>query len=179
MGAELTAGVKITEWLRWDANCVLSRNKILNYKQMVDLYDNQNDWNWVGQDSVAGTTTIAFSPSVTTSSLFTIDVAGVKAILQTQVVGKQYLDNTEDDNAMLRAYSTSDLRVEYQLPMEKWCKKVGVPEVKVMCQVNNLFDAKYASNGGAEASRFADGSRCCWYYAQAGINVHGGFSIHF
>lgn len=179
MGAELTAGVKITEWLQWDANCVLSRNKILNYKQMVDLYDNQNDWNWVGQDSVAGTTTIAFSPSVTASSLFTIDVAGVKAILQTQVVGKQYLDNTEDDNAMLRAYSTSDLRVEYQLPMEKWCKKVGVPEVKVMCQVNNLFDAKYASNGGAEASRFADGSRCCWYYAQAGINVHGGFSIHF
>ena len=179
MGAELTAGVKITEWLQWDANCVLSRNKILNYKQMVDLYDNQNDWNWVGQDSVAGTTTIAFSPSVTASSLFTIDVAGVKTILQTQVVGKQYLDNTEDDNAMLRAYSTSDLRVEYQLPMEKWCKKVGVPEVKVMCQVNNLFDAKYASNGGAEASRFADGSRCCWYYAQAGINVHGGFSIHF
>ena len=179
MGAELTAGVKITEWLRWDANCVLSRNKILNYKQMVDLYDNQNDWNWVGQDSVVGTTTIAFSPSVTASSLFTIDVVGVKAILQTQVVGKQYLDNTEDDNAMLRAYSTSNLRVEYQLPMEKWCKKVGVPEVKVMCQVNNLFDAKYASNGGAEASRFADGSRCCWYYAQAGINVHGGFSIHF
>ena len=179
MGAELTAGVKITKWLRWDANCVLSRNKILNYKQMVDLYDNQNDWNWVGQDSVAGTTTIAFSPSVTASSLFAIDVAGVKAILHTQVVGKQYLDNTEDENAMLRAYSTSDLRVEYQLPMEKWCKKVGVPEVKVMCQVNNLFDAKYASNGGAEASRFADGSRCCWYYAQAGINVHGGFSIHF
>lgn len=179
MGAELTAGVKITEWLRWDANCVLSRNKILNYKQMVDLYDNQNDWNWVGQDSVAGTTTIAFSPSVTASSLFTIDVVRVKAILQTQVVGKQYLDNTEDENAMLRAYSTSDLRVEYQLPMEKWCKKLGVPEVKVMCQVNNLFDAKYASNGGAEASRFADGSRCCWYYAQAGINVHGGFSIHF
>ena len=179
MGAELTAGVKITEWLRWDANCVLSRNKILNYKQMVDLYDNQNDWNWVGQDSVVGTTTIAFSPSVTASSLFTIDVAGVKAILQTQVVGKQYLDNTEDDNAMLRAYSTSDLRMEYQLPMEKWCKKVGVPEVKIMCQVNNLFYAKYASNGGAEASRFADGSRCCWYYAQAGINVHGGFSIHF
>jgi hypothetical protein len=22
-----------------------------------------------------------------------------------------------------------------------------------------------------------DKSRCCWYYAQAGINVHAGFSI--
>jgi hypothetical protein len=24
-----------------------------------------------------------------------------------------------------------------------------------------------------------DGSRCCWYYAQAGINVHAGFVIEF
>jgi hypothetical protein len=24
-----------------------------------------------------------------------------------------------------------------------------------------------------------DGSRCCWYYAQAGINVHAGFSVNF
>ena len=31
----------------------------------------------------------------------------------------------------------------------------------------------------AEASRFQDGSRCCWYYAQAGINVHAGFSLTF
>jgi iron complex outermembrane receptor protein len=177
MGAELSTGVKITDWLRWDGNCVISRNKILNYHQYIDVYDNPEEWNWVGQDSVVGITTIAFSPSVTARSLFTVEVAGVRATLQTQVVGKQYLDNTEDENAMLRTYSTSDLRVEYQLPIERWCKKVGAPEVKIMCQINNLFDAKYASNGGAEASRFADGSRCCWYYAQAGINVHGGFSL--
>jgi iron complex outermembrane receptor protein len=179
LGAELTAGVKITDWLRWDGNCVISRNKILNYKQIVDLYDNQDAWNWVGQDSVVGSTTIAFSPSITASSLFTVEVAGVKAILQTQVVGKQYLDNTEDANAMLRAYSTSDLRVEYQLPIQQWCQKTAVPELKILCQANNLFNAKYANNGGAEASRFADGSRCCWYYAQAGINVHAGFELRF
>ena len=179
MGAELTAGVKITDWLRWDGNCVISRNKILNYRQLIDLYDNQDEWNWIGQDSIIGTTTIAFSPSVTASSLFTVEIAGVKATLQTLVVGKQYLDNTEDQHAMLRAYSTSDLRVEYQLPMQKWCQKEGVPEIRVMCQANNLFNAKYASNGGAEASRFMDGSRCCWYYAQAGINVHGGLEVRF
>ena len=179
LGAELTAGVKIMDWLRWDGNCVISRNKILNYKQIVDLYDNQDAWNWVGQDSVVGSTTIAFSPSITASSLFTVEVAGVKAILQTQVVGKQYLDNTEDANAMLRAYSTSDLRVEYQLPIQQWCQKTAVPELKILCQANNLFNAKYANNGGAEASRFADGSRCCWYYAQAGINVHAGFELRF
>ncbi|MBQ5389095.1 MAG: TonB-dependent receptor [Paludibacteraceae bacterium] len=179
LGAELTAGVKIIDWLRWDGNLVLSRNKILNYHQYVDLYDNQNDWNWVGQDSVVGTTTIAFSPSITFSSLFTVDIAGVTATLHTSFVGKQYLDNTEDDNAMLRAYSITNLNLEYLLPLEKWCKRIGVPEVRLQCQLNNMFNAKYANNGGAEASRFADDTRCCWYYAQAGINIHAGISVRF
>ena len=179
MGAEITAGVKITKWLRWDANLVASRNKILNYHQYIDLYDDQDNWNWVGQDSVVGTTTIAFSPTLTASSLFTFDVAGFTATVQTNVVSKQYLDNTEDENAMLRAYSTTNLNLQYQLPMQQWCKKDNAPDIRLLCQINNIFNAKYANNGGAEASRFMDGSRCCWYYAQAGINVHAGFTITF
>ena len=179
MGAEITAGVKITKWLRWDANLVASRNKILNYHQYIDLYDDQDNWNWVGQDSVVGTTTIAFSPTLTASSLFTFDVAGFTATVQTNVVSKQYLDNTQDENAMLRAYSTTNLNLQYQLPMQQWCKKDNAPDIRLLCQINNIFNAKYANNGGAEASRFMDGSRCCWYYAQAGINVHAGFVIEF
>ena len=175
MGAEITAGVKITKWLRWDANLVASRNKILNYHQYIDLYDDQDNWNWIGQDSVVGTTTIAFSPTLTASSLFTFDVAGFTATVQTNVVSKQYLDNTEDENAMLRAYSTTNMNLQYQLPIahRQW------PTIRLMCQINNIFNAKYANNGGAEASRFMDGNRCCWYYAQAGINVHAGFTVEF
>ena len=179
MGAEITAGVNILEWLRWDGNLVASRNKILNYHQYIDLYDDQDNWNWVGQDSVVGTTTIAFSPTITASSLFTFDVAGFTATVQTNVVSKQYLDNTEDENAMLRAYSTTNLNLQYQLPMQQWCKKNNTPDIRLLCQINNIFNAQYANNGGAEASRFQDGSRCCWYYAQAGINVHAGFAITF
>ena len=186
MGAEITAGVKITDWLRWDANLVASRNKILNYHQYIDLYDDQDNWNWLGQDSVVGTTTIAFSPTLTASSLFTFDVAGFTATVQTNVVSKQYLDNTEDENAMLRAYSTTNLNLQYQLPIKKSFpsgEDLGEarqwPTIRLMCQINNIFNAKYANNGGAEASRFMDGSRCCWYYAQAGINVHAGFSVTF
>ncbi len=179
MGAELTAGVRITKWLRWDGNLVASRNKILNYHQYIDLYDDQDNWNWVGQDSVVGTTTIAFSPTITASSLFSFDVAGFTATVQTNVVSKQYLDNTQDENAMLRAYSTTNLNLQYRLPMQQWCKKDNAPDIRLLCQINNIFNAKYANNGGAEASRFMDGSHCCWYYAQAGINVHAGFSIMF
>ena len=175
MGVELTAGVQILPWLRWDANVVVSRNKILNYHQYIDLYDNQDDWNWVGQDSVVGTTTIAFSPTCTAMSLFTVDTHGFTATVQTQVVSSQFLDNTQDVNAMLRAYSTTNLNLQYLLPIanSQW------PNIRLMCQINNIFNTKYASNGGAEASRFADASRCCWYYAQADINVHAGFILTF
>ena len=190
MGAEITAGVKITNWLRWDANLVASRNKILNYHQYIDLYDDQDNWNWLGQDSVVGTTTIAFSPTLTASSLFTFDIAGFTATVQTNFVSKQYLDNTQDENAMLRAYSTTNLNLQYLLPLHTKLHHTTrnyttlhhttqLPTIRLLCQINNIFNAKYANNGGAEASRFMDGSRCCWYYAQAGINVHAGFSITF
>ncbi len=180
LGAELTAGVKITDWFRWSGNLVLSRNKILNYKQYIDLYDDQDNWNWVGQDSIEGTTTIAFSPSVTAMSLFEFEYKGFYASIQTNVTGRQYLDNTQDVHAMLKAYTTTNLHLQYQLPMTQWCgNKKGVPQLRLMCQLNNIFNEKYASNGGADNSRFADGSRCVWYYAQAGINVHAGFQIDF
>ncbi len=180
MGAELTAAVKITNWFRWEGNLVISRNKIQNYKQYIDLYDNQNDWNWVGQDSVVGEVTIAFSPTITALSLFTFEYAGFLGTIQTNVVGRQYLDNTQDVAAMLRAYTTTNVNLQYNLPMKKWINdRRGVPEVKLLCQLNNIFNAKYASNGGAEASRFLDGSRCTWYYAQAGINVHAGFVVQW
>ena len=185
MGVELTAGVRITDWMRWEGNIVASRNKIQNYHQILDLYDNQSDWNWIGTDSIIGDVTIAFSPTITAMSLFTFDYAGFIATIQTNVVSKQYLDNTMDENAMLRAYSTTNLHLEYTLPIGKWGKNntsnhsKWIPEIKLLCQINNLFDAKYANNGGADASRFADGSRCTWYFAQAGINAHAGFVVRW
>ena len=180
MGAELTAGVKITDWFRWEGNIVVSRNKIQNYKQYIDLYDDQNNWNWVGQDSIEGDVTIAFSPMITAMNLFTFDYAGFVGTIQTNVTSRQYLDNTMDKNAMLKAFTTTNVHLQYNLPMKKWFgERRGVPEVKFLCQLNNIFNAKYASNGGADASRFQDGSRCTWYFAQAGINVHAGFVVQW
>ena len=134
----------------------------------------------MGQDSVCGTVTIAFSPTITAMSLFTFEIAGFIGTIQTNVVSRQYLDNTMDAHAMLKAYTFTNVNLQYDLPMRKWfATRKGVPQVKLLCQLNNIFNSKFASNGGAEASRFADGSRCCWYYAQAGINVHGGFVVQW
>lgn len=184
MGIELTAGVKITDWFRWDGNVVVSRNKILNYKDVVTLYD-ATTWDWIGEEEYDfGTTTIAFSPSVTAMSLFTFDYKGLLAEIQTNVCGKQYLDNTQNASSMLKAFTTTNLNLQYQLPMTQWCGGRRVPQIRLLAQLNNMFDAKYASNGGSDMSYLqnADGSLTGawpWFYAQAGINVHAGFVVEF
>lgn len=180
MGVELTAGVQPVKWMRWDGNLVLSRNKILGYEQQMDIYSSET-WDWIDQQTFSkDVTTIAFSPSVTFMSLFSFDVAGFHAGVQTNVTSKQYLDNTERESAMLKAFTTTNVNLQYALPTT--CKGHQIPAIRLLCQLNNIFNAKYASNGGADASAFdtVDGAHpWAWYYAQAGINVHAGFVVEF
>lgn len=184
-GAEITAGVHIINRpikknkqhikLDWEGNITLSRNRILNYTDWIDL--NDENWEWIRQEEINfGNVDIAFSPSITATSIFTFDLAGFTATLQTNFVSKQYLDNTMSEQASLKAYSTTNLNMQYELPLPKnW------PSIALRCQLNNLFDAKYESNGGNYMCLFTDGSKYYspWYYAQAGINLHGGFIITF
>lgn len=193
MGIELTAGVKILDWFRWDGNFVLSRNKLHNYTETVTRYN--ADWEWVGEEQVFfKETNTAFSPMITAMSLFTFDVAGFVGTIQTNVSSKQYLDNTcgkgfvmEDgivtdreapiETAFIKAYTTTNINLQYTLPLQKYKR---CPDIKLLCQINNVFNAKYASNGGSDCSYFEDGKACWpWYYAQAGINVHAGFVVNW
>ncbi|MCM1035256.1 MAG: TonB-dependent receptor plug domain-containing protein [Paludibacter sp.] len=183
-GAEISAGVKIVDMpvgteqrfiFTWEGNITFSHNRILNYTDWVDTYD--TDWNDLGQTEINfGNVDIAFSPSITAASVFSFDVAGFRADLQTNVVGKQYLDNTMSEEAMLKAYTVTNLNLQYILPLPKRC-----PDIALRCQINNLFNARYESNGGNWMCLFEDGhyEYSPWYYAQAGINVHAGFCITF
>ena len=180
MGAEITAGVKFTRWFCWEGNIVISRNKIQNYTETITRY-NEN-YEWVRDEDVFfKETTIAFSPMITAMSLFTFDYAGFLGTIQTNVTSKQYLDNTQNETATLKAYTTTNIHLQYALPMKQWCAgKKGVPDIKLLCQLNNIFDAHYASNGGSDCSYFTDGRACWpWYYAQAGFNVHAGFVVQW
>ena len=48
MGIELTGGVEITRWLDWSGNLTLSRNKIKNFTESIEVYD--ADWNFLRED---------------------------------------------------------------------------------------------------------------------------------
>ena len=188
-GIELMVGFNIAKWLRWDLNATLSRNKIINFTDWVD--DWNADWSdpqvveYEGQVEVQyGNTNISFSPSITAGSRIQFMMAGFGAALQTNYVGKQYLDNTSNPNAMLKGYCISNLNLSYKVPVKKVIK-----ELTLQVQLNNLFNTLYVNNGGVygyfegadEQGKFnaKDQKFIPWYYAQAGFNIHGGFSLLF
>ena len=74
-------------------------------------------------------------------------------------MGKQYLDNTENDHVELDPYFINDIRLSYRIMVSR----LGT---RIRSLVNNLFDVAYASNGYGY-----DGVP--YFYPQAGINFLG------
>ncbi len=189
MGVELLAGVEIAKYLRWDVNLTLSRNKILNYTDWVD--DWYADWSKPevvensGQVQVNyGTTDIAFAPNITLGSTVNFSMSGFSAALQTNFVGSQYLDNTMNKASQLSAYCVNNLSLAYCLPFKR-----VLQDITFRVQMNNIFNTKYVSNGWSYSyfeGADADGNFLrenqkydIGYYAQAGFNIHAGFSVRF
>ncbi len=173
-GIEITAGIKITSWLRWDGNLTLSDNKIKNYTEYV--YDAEID-DYVASD--LGNTQISFSPDIITGSLFSVDYKNWSAGLQSNYVGKQYLDNSESNDRSIDPYFVSNLRLGYIFLLK------GLKSLSLNVQVNNLFNEKYETNGavwwswyegsGSDRTRKND----LRYFPQAGTNVLANIALKF
>ena len=62
----------------------------------------------------------------------------------TNFVSRQYLDNTENDERSLPCHSTSSLNLSYTT---KVSKALGMKELTVGLNFNNVFNRRYASSG--------------------------------
>jgi iron complex outermembrane receptor protein len=169
-GVELMAGMKLTEKLKWDVNVTLSKNKIRNFSEFID------DWDNGGQiENKLGTTDLAFSPEmIANSQLSWMATTGLNISIQTYSVSKQYIDNSSSNDRKLNGYLLNNLKMTYRVP-QKLAK-----ELNLHLMVNNIFDTKYENNAWVYSytlggERFAmDG-----YFPQAGINFLAGIDIKF
>ena len=137
LGLELQASNRFAKWLQLGGNLTISKNKIKSYTEYIDNWDNG-----LQNTKAHENTDIAFSPALI--GAITTDIQLTKnwgLTLLSKYVGKQYLDNSQNDKRKLGAYFTQDLRMNYSL-QTKWFK-----EVRIIGQVNNLFNAKYQPNG--------------------------------
>lgn len=162
LGLELQGRTRVTDWFQMAANITLSQNKVLDFTEYYDDYDNG------GQKSVSySSTDIAYSPNVTAgASLTFIPVKNVSIILPGKYVSRQYLDNTSRKDRSLNAFYVQDLMVQYTIS-----KKI-FREIRMVMQVNNLFDKKYEPNGYTFSYQYG-GSLITenYYFPMAGRNL--------
>ncbi|CAN5174397.1 TonB-dependent receptor [soil metagenome] len=178
MGIELMGAIKPLKWLRLDANLTYSINKIKNFEEVLYVYD--DDYNFLGeQRNLYENTDISFSPSLIAAANLTFTpVKGLNISLLNKYVGKQYLDNTQNEARKLNGYYIANLNVGYTFKF--WVLK----EVTLSVLVNNLFNHLYESNGYTFSEVYRSGGADSrgdynYYYPQAGINVLGGIKVRF
>lgn len=167
-----------TDWIALNANAAFSQNKIKNFQEVIYTYD--GNYTQLANYTLTNEydkTDISFSPDVVAGASVTLlPDYEVNLTFQSKYVGKQYLDNTANDNRALDPYWVNDVRLTYALPLKKWVKSANL-----ILQVNNVLNTKYESNGYVFTERYASSNgnggynlskpvAYNYYYPQAGIN---------
>ena len=140
-GIELTAAVAPLSWLEFEGNAAISSNKIKDFDEVVETYDE-----WWGNETTTtvhyDNSTLAFSPNVILNGFVNLRFGNFKATWHTGYVSRQYLDNTESKDRSLDAYSLSDLSFSYSIPNKKLFNSIVIG-----ADFNNVLNARCATNG--------------------------------
>jgi len=129
-----------------EGNAALSQNKLKDFTEIASV-----DWEDSFRPIHYDNSTLAFSPSAILNGFADFHWRGLKATWHTAFVSRQYLDNTENSDRSLPAYSLSDLHLSYTLKSSlfnvNWFK-----EAILGVNVNNVFDAHVATSGWVYSS---------------------------
>ncbi|MBV7531183.1 TonB-dependent receptor [Chitinophaga sp. sic0106] len=169
MGVELTATAKLSNVFTIAADAALSDNKVKNFNGVY------YDGDYAPHTVEFGTTPISFSPNFVGG--YTLSAKPVKNLnidLLGKYVSRQFLDNTGDKNASLKAYYVSDLRLGYTIPQSLF------RELGVQLLLNNIFNKMYEPNGSTYGT-YVDGKVVPdnYYYPMAGFNFFVGVNVGF
>ncbi|UKT66200.1 TonB-dependent receptor [Pedobacter mucosus] len=170
MGIEVDGSYVINPQFVLNANAALSRNKIKNFTEFTDDYDN-------GGQILKNfeLTDISYSPSaVLFGELVYKPISGFAIALQSKYVSKQYLDNTQNDSRTINGYWVNNARLGYDF------KFAGVKNINLGLLVNNILDKKFESNGYTYGYVYG-GSRVTenFFYPQAGTNFLLSLNVKF
>jgi iron complex outermembrane receptor protein len=163
-GIELAARWDASKWLQLGGNITLSTNKIRSYTAYCEMYDNMNDWNYLGQHKVDfENTDILMSPSVVGMASLTLKPFAEKACslksayvtLDGKYVGRQYYDNTSSEEHSIPAYFVSNLSLGYE-----------ISSLTLSFHIHNLFNRNYYADAWLWKAYFKQEDM---YYSDEGI----------
>ena len=153
MGIEVGALAKLSDQWKVSGNFTLSKNENKDFtNETSDGFENLGD------------TPISFSPNIIGNVLINYaPTTNFSLGLQNQYVGRQFLDNTNDENLRLNDYLLTDFNIGYTLNLRQ-------TEVDFKLLINNLLNKKYINNGFVY-------DQSPLYFAQAGTNFMFGMSL--
>lgn len=161
LGIEIAGAYTLNERFSLSGNLALSRNRINNFVEYIDDYDNGGQIIYEYHN-----TDISFSPSVISNLLIEFKpVPNGKIGIQSKYVGEQFLDNTSNPNRKLDAYFVNDLSLMYSFRFKPF------KNIAVQARLNNIFDHLYEPNGYTY-SYYSGGALETenYYYPMAGRN---------
>ncbi|HLF46451.1 MAG TPA: TonB-dependent receptor plug domain-containing protein [Chitinophagaceae bacterium] len=167
-GIELTGSTSFNKFINLQAHISLSKNKVLNFKEYIDDYDNGGQ-----KTNQYSSADIAYSPDIIGGTTINIHPAkNIEISFISKYVGKQYLDNTQNENRRLDGFYIQDARLIYS-----W-RKNRLREINIILLVNNTFNKLYEPNGYS-FSYIYGGSLTTenYYYPMAGTNFMFGVNV--
>ena len=181
LGVELQAGVDVTKWLTLEGNAALSKNRIKDFDEKVQV--DWGDFETIHYDN----STLAFSPSTILNGFVNFHWRGIQAVWHTNFVSRQYLDNTECEDRSLPSFSVSNVNISYTLDSSKLKVKSlkFFKEAVFGLSLNNVFDRHYVA-GGWVYSAILSGSHPnenryyqIGYMPSAGFTMMGNVTLRF
>ncbi len=168
-GIELQAAYTAAWWAKLHGNATFSQNKISNFTEYIDNYDDPNGTQLVVNH---GTTDIAFSPNTIASAGVTLSPfrymshgQNLQFDVMGKYVGQQYLDNTSNNDRSISAYTLCDIRIRYSIHVKPF------KELSANLALNNVFNTMYESNGYTFSYQYGGALTTeNYYYPQAGFN---------
>ena len=130
-GLELEATLELPLNLTISGNISASRN----YYQKFIYHS------WDGEEDYSGNS-IPLFPRYMANLWARYQLRSLRAMLTLRTVGKQYLDNTQDDERIVDPYTVVGLDLSWEAG-GLW----GLQGLKVHCKINNLLDEKYETTG--------------------------------
>jgi iron complex outermembrane receptor protein len=174
LGAEFIAGLNLTAFIDLNASITISSNKIIGFVEYFTNYNTDNSSSEYLSKNL-GNTDIAYSPSLVCSGdLGFRIVKGINLHMISKYVGKQYFDNTMNQDRVIDPYFVSNFRLD----LEPSLKNIRGFAFQIL--INNILNEVYESNayGG---NWYENGEEKSWayYFPQAGRNFMARLSLKF
>jgi iron complex outermembrane recepter protein len=167
LGIELQGKLFLNKWITATANITFSKNKIKNFTERIDDYDNGGTKN-----NFYPSTNISFSPEVVGGgSINLTPIKNIEVSLTGKYVSRQYLDNTSRQSRSLDSYYVQDIRMSWLLENKLF------KSTNIILQLNNVFNRKYEANGYSFS--YIDGglSTNNFYFPMAPFNFMVGVNV--